>query len=472
MKTTVPVALTSLLALAAPAQAQWTVEFMTADRFDHAVASVDGLVFFSGGFSTTTMPSDVVDIYDTNTSSWSGAVLSVARGGVAAAAVGHELLIGGGAADWAGPNFADVDVYNSSTATWSTATLSAARSHLAAAAVGTKVLFGGGRGSAVVDIYDQSTGTWSTATLSQARGDLAATTVGTKVIFAGGWGAGPSDVVDIYDDSTGAWSTATLSVARERLSATTVGTKAIFAGGGSASLGIYDTVDIFDDSTGTWSTATLSAPREYLGATTVGDQAFFAGGWNGIAGANSDVVDIYDDSTGTWSSAVLSTARWGVVATSEGSRAFFAGGAGSTVIDIYEASGPGTNYCVTSTNSTGNASTMGSAGSPSIAANDLVLIADGMPGQPGIFIASGASAQIPFFNGFLCVSPTGLQRFSSVATPVGGVVNEAVDYPSSVPGGLNVVPGGSTFYQRWFRDPAAGGGSANFSDGLEIVHGP
>ena len=110
--------------------------------------------------------------------------------------------------------------------------------------------------------------------------------------------------------------------------------------------------------------------------------------------------------------------------------------------------------------------------STSISANDLVLTADSLPAQPGIFIAGPTTAQIPFFNGFLCVAPTGLQRFINVSAPVGGVVTEAVDIATSAQGGLNVSAGSSYFYQRWNRDPAAGGGAANFSDGLEIAYTP
>ena len=134
--------------------------------------------------------------------------------------------------------------------------------------------------------------------------------------------------------------------------------------------------------------------------------------------------------------------------------------------------GVGTNYCTSSANSTGAAATISASGSASLAANDLVLSADNHPGQPGIFIAGPAQAQLPFFNGFLCIDPNGLQRFAAVALPVGGVATEAVDYATSAPGGLNVMAGTAFHYQRWFRDPAAGGSNADFTDGLEVQHTP
>ena len=132
----------------------------------------------------------------------------------------------------------------------------------------------------------------------------------------------------------------------------------------------------------------------------------------------------------------------------------------------------GTNYCLSTVNSTGFASTISAAGSASIAANDLVLTASNLPSQPGIFIAGPTQAQVPFFNGFLCISPVGLQRFLSVASPSGGNITEAVDLATSAAGGVNAVAGSSYHYQRWNRDPMGGGGNANFSDGIEIAYTP
>ena len=133
---------------------------------------------------------------------------------------------------------------------------------------------------------------------------------------------------------------------------------------------------------------------------------------------------------------------------------------------------PGTNYCLSTMNSTGASAGISATGSNSVSANDLVLTASNMPDQPGIFIAGPAAAQIPFFNGFLCIDQNGLQRFADQTAASGGVITEAVDLATSAPGGLNVVAGSSYFYQRWYRDPAAAGGNANFTDGLEVAYTP
>ena len=135
----------------------------------------------------------------------------------------------------------------------------------------------------------------------------------------------------------------------------------------------------------------------------------------------------------------------------------------------------GTNYCLSTVNSSGNSATISASGSPSISNNDLVLEATGLPvnnDQPGLFIAGPTQATIPFFNGFLCVNPNGLQRFAVINVSSNGTITEPVDYNTSAAGGLNVAAGMTYNYQRWNRDPAAGGANANFSDGIAIVHTP
>jgi len=133
----------------------------------------------------------------------------------------------------------------------------------------------------------------------------------------------------------------------------------------------------------------------------------------------------------------------------------------------------GSTHCNSTANSTGAESMLTASGTVSIADDNLTLTADSLPSQPGIFIGGpNYGGPIPFFNGFLCVSPSGLQRFSTVSVPSGGSVTEVVSIASSAPGGLNVSAGSPYYYQRWNRDPAAGGGNANFSSGLQVDYAP
>jgi hypothetical protein len=156
----------------------------------------------------------------------------------------------------------------------------------------------------------------------------------------------------------------------------------------------------------------------------------------------------------------------------------FPGAAGGTgLFDVIGCgTGIGTNYCISTVNSTGTPATMSAAGSASISTNNLTLIASSVPDVPGIgiFIAGPGSAILPFYDGFLCVAQVGLQRINQITPPVSGVVTQMIDYTGASTGTapLNVVAGASYFYQHWMRDPGAGGTGANFTDGLEIMHTP
>ena len=115
----------------------------------------------------------------------------------------------------------------------------------------------------------------------------------------------------------------------------------------------------------------------------------------------------------------------------------------------------------------------------SIGANNLVLWADHLPLQPGIFIAGPLQARIPFFNGFLCIEPSALQRLKPVLVPnpATRMVHLNVDLSTQAQtpfgcGPVNVVPGLKYNFQYWTRDPAAGGALANFSTAICICFSP
>ena len=132
----------------------------------------------------------------------------------------------------------------------------------------------------------------------------------------------------------------------------------------------------------------------------------------------------------------------------------------------------GTPFCSATMNSTGLTASLAGMGTGSVGANDLVLVANGVPKVPGIgiFIAGPGQAQIPFFNGFLCIDPNGLQRINQVTPASNNTVIQALDFTGANTGTapLNVVVGQAYNFQYWFRDPTAGGANANFSDGLSV----
>jgi hypothetical protein len=134
----------------------------------------------------------------------------------------------------------------------------------------------------------------------------------------------------------------------------------------------------------------------------------------------------------------------------------------------------GTSYCTSTVNSSGQAATIAISGSLSIAANDSALHVVGAPsGRPGLFIYGAAAAQLPFGDGWLCISPfsPGLVRLPpTTVIAADGTAQYALDF-----GQLTKAPitAGSTWhFQFWFRDPAAGQFGANLSDGVRATFVP
>jgi hypothetical protein len=99
-----------------------------------------------------------------------------------------------------------VDIFNSTSQTWSTSTLSQARYYLASSSIGEFVAFGGGwNGSTFSSVVDMLTVTSNTSfimTLTQARYLLASTSSTNKLFFGGGISGGFSDRIDIFEFST------------------------------------------------------------------------------------------------------------------------------------------------------------------------------------------------------------------------------------------------------------------------------
>ncbi len=110
------------------------------------------------------------------------------REDAAATTVGNLAIFAGGEASTGPSNV--VDIYNDSTGSWSSTTLSQSLLNMAATTVGNLAIFAGGDTSTglsgAVYIYNAGTGKWSTTALPQPVQLMAATTVGNLAIFAGG----------------------------------------------------------------------------------------------------------------------------------------------------------------------------------------------------------------------------------------------------------------------------------------------
>jgi hypothetical protein len=200
---------------------------LSVPRMPTAAAAGNKVVFAGGwsGFTCTSnwLPassSSTVDIYDTQTNSWSTAQLSTPRGGIRSVSLGNKIFFAGGE-DGNSTVYDNVDIYDISSNTWTLGHLSSPRAYVATAAIGNKVFFAGGfsydgssttsvpgKASNIVDIYDVSTNQWTATTLSgTGSGLITATAVNGKVYFAGGFSGG---IISIYDHASGTWSTSNL----------------------------------------------------------------------------------------------------------------------------------------------------------------------------------------------------------------------------------------------------------------------
>lgn len=130
-----------------------------------------------------------------------------------------------------------------------------------------------------------------------------------------------------------------------------------------------------------------------------------------------------------------------------------------------------TTYCTTTVNSNGTPAVISFSGSTSIAANDLVLLASGCPPDKyGLFIYGANQASVPFGNGTRCVGSP-FFRLPAAFTNASGNASFAVNY-ATVPAAGPITAGSVHNFTYLFRDPAAGGGNANASDGLNALFCP
>jgi hypothetical protein len=129
------------------------------------------------------------------------------------------------------------------------------------------------------------------------------------------------------------------------------------------------------------------------------------------------------------------------------------------------------NYCVTTPNSAGPGATIGWSGTTSIAANNFVLTAAGCPANKlGLFIYGPNQSSLTLGNGIRCVGNP-FFRLHAVTTTGAGTASYPVNY-NTLPVGQPITAGSIENFQFWFRDPAAGGGNSDLSNGLNAQFCP
>lgn len=276
-----------------------TAELTQPERQGMVAASVGSKILFAGGGDNDNgATTSRVDIYDVSNNTWSTAELSQGREYLAAATLGDKVYFAGGNSwstnsmgysTWVKSNV--VDIYDNASNTWTTASLSQSRSELTAATAGNKIYFAGGFAgpfveniSTVIDVFDGESNSWSTSHLEQPKASHASIASGNKVFWAGGFfnyaanNFYPSNSVEIRDLNTGV-STHVCIIPKIMSTAVMKANDIIFFPGNSYN-GQYSgsEFDIYHSATGKWSTGHID--REIYNATiiSVNNTIYIAGG--------------------------------------------------------------------------------------------------------------------------------------------------------------------------------------------------
>lgn len=344
-------------------------------RSDLTATSVGNLIIFAGGRTTGNKLSNVVDIYDISSNSWTTSQLSEPRQWLSSTSVGTLAIFAGGLPPTQSPLSRTVDIFDASTKTWSSSVLSTGRDGIGATTFGGRyALFGGGYTadgttigrSSIVDVYDVYSKSWSNFYLSFATAAVAAASSSEHIYFAGGelsGSPGPyTDQIQVFDSNFQTTGRNLNNLAEPaRPSAASVGQYILFFLGDKAPNQDSSAVTILDTVSNTRTVTSLSQARRAVGYATVGPLLLIGGGEQGTGRTKSAVVDIFDSRTGTWTSSRLSVARSRLAASGNGNIAIFAGGSEndayggsneviSRVVDIYNyTSGQWTSFTSTQT---------------------------------------------------------------------------------------------------------------------------
>jgi hypothetical protein len=125
-----------------------------------------------------------------------------------------------------------------------------------------------------------------------------------------------------------------------------------------------------------------------------------------------------------------------------------------------------TNFCIATANSTGFPAQIGSTGSTSVSANDMVLTCSALPpNSSGLFYYGPNQIQQAFGNGWRCVGGS-VVRFGVQPISGAGTVTRPLNFPAlSTP----ILPGSTWKFQFWYRNALGGGAGHNLSNGLSVT---
>ena len=259
----------------APNNGSWsTLAPMLQPRSEMAVAEMGGKMYVIGGYPPGRIPSNVVQVYDLASNSWTlGPPTPVPLHHSHAVAVGGRLFLIGGEFDGAGTGRPEVylnTVYELDLAAgaWRPrAPMPTARSGGGLGVIDGKIYVAGGRPPRGNDfaVYDPAADQWTVLPmLPTARNHLAVDAIGGKLYVAGGRvddvGSPMPGVLEIFDPASNAW-TGGAPMLTARAGVTHVaafGCLYVIAGEGNAAhpQGMFAQTEAYDPRTDTWHSLT------------------------------------------------------------------------------------------------------------------------------------------------------------------------------------------------------------------------
>jgi N-acetylneuraminic acid mutarotase len=295
----------------APSGTWSTLAPMLQPRSEMAVAEVGGKVYVIGGYPPGRIPSNVVQVYDLASDSWTlGPPTPVPLHHSHAVAVGGRLFLIGGEFDGAGTGRPEVylnTVYELDLAAgaWRPrAPMPTARSGGGVGVIDGKIYVAGGRPPRGNDfaVYDPAADQWTVLpALPTARNHLAVDAIGGRLYVAGGRfdagvGGPMTAVLEIFDPTAGAWLPGA-PLPAPRAGATAIaafGCLYVIAGEGNNAdpMGMFHQTDAYDPRTNTWHSLSHmpTATHGLTRAAFLDGRIHIPGGSSAIGGNNGTTL--------------------------------------------------------------------------------------------------------------------------------------------------------------------------------------
>jgi N-acetylneuraminic acid mutarotase len=250
--------------------------FMQHERSESAIVALDGRMYVIGGYPGTRIPSNVVQVWDSRTDTWSeGPPVPMPLHHAMSASVNGKVYLIGGEFDGAGTNRTGVSLdtvfeLDPSVGGWvPRASMPTGRRGGAAVVLDGKIYVVGGAppNGREFEMYDPATDTWTVLPpMPTGRNHIAAGAIDGKIYVVGGRFGGRydtelTDVLEVYDPATRTWSRGpNAPTIRSGMSFAVVGSCLYIFGGElnrADPRGVFPQTEAFDARANTWYELTL-----------------------------------------------------------------------------------------------------------------------------------------------------------------------------------------------------------------------